>query len=188
MASRQRRHEDYPGAAPELIGPAIGGQTANAAQLRPITVARYLARELIAPFASPEQQQDTFRGANDELRKNRAQRPYQRQGRNTDSPNGQESIMKLNSSQTEQALSQFEAEVLPDDHPALTQLSDIYGDHTFFLDGSGLNVLEPAEAVDTEAHTGEIVNLASWSDATLTSLRPHDPEPTGILVVLERTH
>jgi hypothetical protein len=35
--------------------------------------------------------------------------------------------MKLNSSQTEQALSQFEAEVLPDDHPALTQLSDIYG-------------------------------------------------------------
>jgi len=118
----------------------------------------------------------------------RADRPHQRQGRNTDSPNGQESIMKLNSSQTEQALSQFEAEVLPDDHPALTQLSDIYGDHTFFLDGSGLNVLEPAEAVDTEAHTGEIVNLASWSDATLTSLRPHDPEPTGILVVLERTH
>lgn len=96
--------------------------------------------------------------------------------------------MKLNSSQTEQALSQFEAEVLPDDHPALTQLSDIYGDHTFFLDGSGLNVLESAEAVDTEAYTGEIVNLASWSDATLTSLRPHDPEPTGILVVLERTH
>jgi len=96
--------------------------------------------------------------------------------------------MKLNSSQTEQALSQFEAEVLPDDHPALTQLSDIYGDHTFFLDGSGLNVLEPAEAAETEAHTGEIVNLASWSDATLTSLRPHDPEPTGILVLLERTH
>jgi hypothetical protein len=96
--------------------------------------------------------------------------------------------MKLNSCQTEQALSQFEAEVLPDDHPALTQLSDIYGDHTFFLDGSGLNVLEPAEAAETEAQTGEIVNLASWSDATLTSLRPHDPEPTGILVVLERTH
>jgi hypothetical protein len=35
--------------------------------------------------------------------------------------------MKLNSTQTEQALSQFEAEVLPDDHPALKQLSGIYG-------------------------------------------------------------
>ena len=96
--------------------------------------------------------------------------------------------MKLNSSQTEQALSQFQAEVLPDDHPAQKQLSSIYGDHTFFLDGSGLNVLEPAEEAETEGRTGEIVNLASWSDATLTNLRPHEPEPTGILVVLERTH
>jgi hypothetical protein len=96
--------------------------------------------------------------------------------------------MKLNSTQTEQALSQFQAEVLPDDHPALKQLSGIYGDHTFFLDGSGLNVLEPAETSATEAQTGEIVSLASWSDATLTSLRPHEPEPTGVLVVLERTH
>jgi len=93
--------------------------------------------------------------------------------------------MKLNSTQTEQALSQFEAQVLPDNHPALKQLSGIYGDHTFFLDGSGLNVLEPAEA---EAQTGEIVSLASWSDATLTTLKPHEPEPTGIMVVLERTH
>jgi hypothetical protein len=93
--------------------------------------------------------------------------------------------MKLNSAQTEQALSQFQAEVLPDDHPALEQLSGIFGDHTFFLDGSGLNVLEPAEA---DAQTGEIVSLASWSDATLTSLTPHEPEPTGVLVVLERTH
>jgi hypothetical protein len=96
--------------------------------------------------------------------------------------------MKLNSVQTEQALSQFEAQVLPDDHPVLKELSGIYGDHTFFLDGSGLNVLEPAETVETGARTGEIISLASWSDPTLTSLSPHEPEPTGVLVVLERTH
>ena len=96
--------------------------------------------------------------------------------------------MKLNSSQTEQALSQFEAQVLPDNHPALTQLSGIFGDHTFFLDSSGLNVLEPAETAETEAQTGQIVSLASWSDETLTSLKPHEPEPTGVIVMLERTH
>jgi hypothetical protein len=96
--------------------------------------------------------------------------------------------MKLSSTQTKQALSQFEAEVLPDDHPALVQLRDLYGNHTFFLNGSGLNVLEPAETAETEGDTGEIVNLADWSDATLTSLKPHEPEPTGVLVVLERTH
>jgi hypothetical protein len=96
--------------------------------------------------------------------------------------------MKLNSTQTEQALSQFEAQVLPDNHPALEQLNGIYGEHTFFLDSSGLNVLEPAETSEVEGKTGEIVSLASWSDATLTSLRPHEPEPTGVLVVLEPTH
>ena len=95
--------------------------------------------------------------------------------------------MKLNSTQLEQTLSQFEAEVLPDNHPAFKQLNSIYGDHTFLIDGSGLNVLEPASSRETEAPTGEIVNLASWSDATLTSLRPHEPEPTGVLVMLEPT-
>ena len=77
--------------------------------------------------------------------------------------------MKLNSIQTERTLSQFEAQVLPDDHPALRQLSGIFGDHTFFLDGAGLNVLEPGEMAETGAQTGEIVTLASWSDETLTS-------------------
>ena len=93
--------------------------------------------------------------------------------------------MKLNSTQLERTLSQFAAEVLPDDHPAFKQLNRIYGDHTFLLDGSGLNVLEPAEAAESDAQTGKIVNLANWSDATLTSLRPHEPEPTGVVVVLE---
>jgi hypothetical protein len=96
--------------------------------------------------------------------------------------------MKLNSTQLERTLSQFTAEVLPDDHPALKQLSDIYGEHTFFLNGNGLNVLEPAETVESDAQTGEIVSLANWSDATLSSLRPHEPEPTGVLVVLEPKH
>jgi hypothetical protein len=96
--------------------------------------------------------------------------------------------MKLNSTQLERTLSQFTAEVLPDDHPALKQLSNIYGEHTFFLNGNGLNVLEPADTAETDAQTGEIVSLANWSDATLTSLRPHEPEPTGVLVVLDSKH
>jgi hypothetical protein len=97
-------------------------------------------------------------------------------------------MMKLNSVQTKQALSQFEAEVLPDDHPAREQLSGIYGDHTFFLASNGLNVLEPADKAEAKGQTGEIVSLASWSDETLSSLRPHEPEPTGVIVMLERTH
>jgi hypothetical protein len=96
--------------------------------------------------------------------------------------------MKLNSTQVKQTLSQFEAEVLPDNHPAVPQLHGLFGDHTFFLDGSGLSVLEPAETPDVEVQTGEVVSVASWSDATLTSLRPHEPEPTGLVIVLEARH
>ncbi|HWX04834.1 MAG TPA: hypothetical protein VN065_03335 [Bradyrhizobium sp.] len=96
--------------------------------------------------------------------------------------------MKLNSAQVKQTLSQYDAEVLPDDHPAVAQLNNLFGDHTFFLDGGGLKVLEPADAPETEAQTGEVVSLADWSDATLTRLRPHDPELTGVVVVLELKH
>jgi hypothetical protein len=74
-------------------------------------------------------------------------------------------------------MSQIDAQVLPDDHPAVTQLNTLFGDHTFFLDGEGLKVLEPAEVPETAAQAGEIVSLANWSDASLTSLRPHEPDP-----------
>jgi hypothetical protein len=76
--------------------------------------------------------------------------------------------MKLNSTQLDRTLSQFHAEVLPDNHPVVRQLNDLFGDHTFFLDRSGLNVLEPAEMPRKEVQAGEIVNLASWSEAART--------------------
>ena len=96
--------------------------------------------------------------------------------------------MKLNSTQVEQTLSKLGAEeVLAEDHPAAVQLTKIFGDHTFFLDGSGLKILEPGELPETELRIGEVVSLAYWSDATFTSLRLHEPEPTGITVVFSET-
>ena len=93
--------------------------------------------------------------------------------------------MRLNETQVKQTLSQIDAQVLPDSHPVAAQLSDMFGDHTFFLDQSGLKVLEPtdaATAVTTEIGAGEVVSLADWSDATLTSLMPHAPETTGTII------
>jgi hypothetical protein len=89
--------------------------------------------------------------------------------------------MRLNATQVKQTLSQIDAQVLPDSHPVAAQLSDMFGDHTFFLDQSGLKVLEPAETAATEG-AGEVVSLADWSDGTLTSLMPHAPETTGMIV------
>jgi hypothetical protein len=65
------------------------------------------------------------------------------------------------------------------------QLNDLFGEHTFFLDNTGLNVLEPSNGSEMEIQRGEVVNLAYWSDTNLTKLTPHDPEPTGRVVELE---
>ena len=108
----------------------------------------------------------------------------------SDAPQGErvESAMKLNSAQVEQTLTQFEAQVIPEDHPLVRRLNELFGDHTFFLDGNGLNVVEPSESTDTGASAGTVVNLANWSDAELTSLMPHEPTPTEVVVILESKH
>jgi hypothetical protein len=79
-----------------------------------------------------------------------------------------ESVVKLNSAQVEQTLTQFEAHVIPDDHPLVPKLNELFGDHTFFLDSIGLNVIEPNESTHAGAPVGTVVNLANWSDAART--------------------
>ena len=97
--------------------------------------------------------------------------------------------MKLTSDQIERTLSQFEAKALPDNHPMVPQLSELFGDHTFFLDSNGLNIVEPtAEAPRAGAQAARVVNLANWGDANLTSLASHEPEPTDAIVELESKH
>jgi hypothetical protein len=96
--------------------------------------------------------------------------------------------MRLNSAQVERTLTQFEAQALPDDHPAVPQLNELFGDHTFFIDDTGLNVVEPVDAPEAESSTAKIVNLAYWSDENLTRLTPHAPEPTGVIVSLGSRH
>jgi hypothetical protein len=96
--------------------------------------------------------------------------------------------MKLSSAEVKLALTQFEAQVIPDDHPLVRRLNELFGNHTFFLDGNGLNVVEPNESTLAGASTGIVINLASWRDAQLTSLTPHEPEATEVVVILETKH
>jgi hypothetical protein len=97
--------------------------------------------------------------------------------------------MKLTSAQVERTLSQFEAQALPDSHPMVPRLNELFGDHTFFLDSNGLNIVEPAGADSgAGAQAGRVVNLANWSDANLTKLSPHEPEPTDSIVELGLKH
>ncbi len=94
--------------------------------------------------------------------------------------------MKLTTEQVARTMNQFEIQALPDSHPAVQQLDELFGEHTFLLDNNGLNILEPAEANPKgRVQAARVVNLANWSDDTLTRLTPHEPEPTGAIIELE---
>lgn len=97
--------------------------------------------------------------------------------------------MKMNSAQIQQTLhilnaAQLNAEAIPAEHPMMSQLERLFGDHTYFLDSRGLNIVEPVEAGHVESRLGVVVNLASWTDAKGESLQPHRPEPTETVVDL----
>jgi hypothetical protein len=93
--------------------------------------------------------------------------------------------MRLSTAQIEQTLTQFPAEPIPADHPATAKLQGLFGDHTFFLDGNGLNIVEPLEKEEHDGPSCIVLNVASWTDSSAQSLQPHEPETTEQMVFLE---
>jgi hypothetical protein len=51
--------------------------------------------------------------------------------------------MKLNSEMVERTLSQINAQSISEDHPLVPKLKTMFGDHTFFINATGLNIIEP---------------------------------------------
>ena len=92
--------------------------------------------------------------------------------------------MKLNSTQVDQTVNQFPAQAIPDNHPLVPRLNQLFGDHTFFLDNAGLLIVEPVEAAPDGQQSGKVVKLASWNDQSRTSLAAHAPEETDVVIVL----
>jgi hypothetical protein len=93
--------------------------------------------------------------------------------------------MKLNPKLIERTSRQFEAKAIPDDHSAIPKLKSLFGDHTFFVDARGLNIVEPSGALDAGVRTAQVINLADWKNGNRSDLVRHEPEATDMLVVLE---
>jgi hypothetical protein len=91
----------------------------------------------------------------------------------------------MTADQIERTLHQLDAEAIPAEHPLVPQLERIFGEHTYFLDQKGLNIVEPVEAQDGDGLLGVVVNVAEWTDGSRAGLRPHEPEPTELMVDLE---
>ncbi|KGM32701.1 hypothetical protein [Inquilinus limosus] len=92
--------------------------------------------------------------------------------------------MKLNTALVDRTVTRFGAQAVPDNHPAMAQLNTMFGEHTFFLDGNGLHIVEAVELAPTGAPAGQVIRLASWADAERTTLAPHEPEPTDVVIEL----
>jgi hypothetical protein len=99
-----------------------------------------------------------------------------------------EHAMKLTSTQVERTLNQLEAEAIPDGHPVIPQLQRVFGDHTYFIDDSGLNIVEPTDSNQKGAELGLVVNLGRWNDSSPRNLELHEPEPTDVVVTLGTGH
>lgn len=94
--------------------------------------------------------------------------------------------MKLADTMVARTLDQYDAKALPETHPSVPALSERFGDHTFFLDNSGLNIIEPTETNEPSQTVGVVVNLATWNDDR-SELEVHTPELTDVVVELGST-
>jgi hypothetical protein len=99
----------------------------------------------------------------------------------------EECAMKLTHAQVEEILSQFEASPVPDNHPVIPKLNTLFGEHTFFLAGNGLNIVEPTEASPASVQTGQVIALADWEPNGV-DLSVHEPQPIDIFIVLGTKH
>jgi hypothetical protein len=103
--------------------------------------------------------------------------------------------MRLSAAQVEMAANQLHAEAIPEDHPLIPKLNELFGDHTYFLDSHGLSVVEQAgKEASTESSadsstpsaggTAVVVSLANWTDSNPPKLEAHEPELTDNVVTL----
>jgi len=90
--------------------------------------------------------------------------------------------MKLSATQTRRVQDQIGAQAVPNDHAVAPDLQRAFGDHTFFLDGAGLNIIE---ASSTDSHLGNVVKVARWVDPDHTTLKIEPLQPTPIEVELD---
>lgn len=89
--------------------------------------------------------------------------------------------MKLNAAQQSHVEEQLGIEALAEENPAMEKLKEVFGEHTFFVDADGLNIVE--QHPEEQGSNGAIVKLASWAEDH-TQLRVHEPEVLPVTVTL----
>jgi hypothetical protein len=85
--------------------------------------------------------------------------------------------MKLSNDQVRAVEEQTGLQPIPEDNPAMGQLKENFGDHTFYVDDRGLYILETPQD-DPEQQQATAVQIASWTDENRNALQAHEPHAT----------
>lgn len=92
--------------------------------------------------------------------------------------------MKLSNVQIAATRDSLGATPVPEDHPVMDQLQQAFGEHTFFLDQSGLSVFVDQTEVPSEVELPEgeprLVMIAAWTDENRNTLGAVEPVDRGV--------
>jgi len=83
--------------------------------------------------------------------------------------------MKLNDEQVQHIEAKTGVEPIPDTTITHDQLKEHFGDHSFYLDATGVYVWEPVSDASISALQLKAFQLASWINAEHTALERHEP-------------
>lgn len=87
--------------------------------------------------------------------------------------------MKLDGAQLKHVEDQLGVEAVPDENPAMPKLQEVFGDHSFFVDAAGLNIVEPKP--DGAGAEAAVLKVASWAEDGQ-SLQVHEPQILSVTV------
>ena len=93
--------------------------------------------------------------------------------------------MKLTTEQVGAIERQTGAIPIPEDNPASTALTEVFGTHTFYADQEGLHVLEPVTLDDQDGEFVEVIKIAEWSSKDMNELQSIEPERSGSVLDLD---
>ena len=86
--------------------------------------------------------------------------------------------MKLSSQQVASVKRELGADPLDSNNPAVNELNNVFGEHTFYLATDGLFIVEPVESDQIPGEPAQIVRVAAWTDDDKKELQPVPPEAT----------
>ena len=90
--------------------------------------------------------------------------------------------MVLSEDQIKRVKSQTGAFPIPEDHTALETLVKRFGQHSFFLDDTGLHVFQPVQPTVDSGEKLLRISLAVWDGEVKTKLIPRqEPDPGQVV-------